>query len=158
MGFDDLDKLLKEEGGVPKKKAERLPEVLVVDDDIAMRKSLGVLLAAKFTPIICATAEQGLRAAHPRVCAAILDVKMKDQDGFWLCNELRKEYLDLPIIFYSAYQDAMDPYEIINKFRPFAYIVKDSDPERLLSSVDLAVTMHKMVLRNRRLIEKLKKR
>jgi len=160
MGFSDLDSLLNEEGDVPKKpqKTSRFPEILVVDDDPAMRKSLGMLFSGRFVARICATADEGLKTMHDLICAAVLDVRMKDKDGFWLCSELRKRYLDLPIVFYSAYQDAKNPYEIINQFRPFAYIVKDSDPSRLLNAVDMAASMHSMVLRSRRLVNKVKKK
>ena len=45
-------------------------------------------------------------------------VRMNDADGFVAYKAMRAKDADLPIIFYSAYQDIKDPYEIINWTTP----------------------------------------
>ncbi len=161
MAFDKLDALLGSRGR-PKQSAEtraaaaKAP-VLVVDDDDAIRAALILLLEDTYEILAHASAQQGVAAMRDDVCAVILDVKMKGEDGFWACDRLREKHPDIPIIFYSAYQDVKDPYRIINEHRPFAYLPKGSDASRLLKSLDHAVQLYSIALRSRRLIESMGK-
>jgi DNA-binding NtrC family response regulator len=137
----------------PPKNEERRPVILVIDDDAETRDSIDYVLKDRYEVLLCGSAKAGLAAFRDDVCAVILDVKMKTHDGFWTCDELRKRQVDIPIIFYSAYQNLKDPYRIINEHRPFGYIVKDGDIRKLLDSVDTAVQLYKIILENKRLIE-----
>jgi CheY-like chemotaxis protein len=132
------------------------PPILVVDDNAAIRSSLELLLSSRYHVIVCASAAEGLQAFTQDMCAVVLDIKMSGHDGFWACDEIRKLQPDIPIIFYSAYQDAKDPFEIINAHRPFGYITKDGDPQKLLNALETATCLHQGTLRSRRLIERLK--
>ncbi|HYO72219.1 MAG TPA: response regulator transcription factor [Archangium sp.] len=154
MSFNELDELLSEDAP-SELSAEQLPLIVVVDDDATMRKSLQVVLSPRYRVVLNASAQGGVAAVTEEVCAVILDVKMKGYDGFWACNEIRKRHPDLPIIFYSAYQDLKDPYDIINEHRPFGYITKDGSTSRLLEAVDIAVRLYKMTLDNKKLVARL---
>lgn len=152
--FKDFDAILTEGCGAALTTGEvSRPTVLVIDDDPILRSSLKVVLKDRYEVILCASAKEGVTSVHDDVCAAVLDVKMGRFDGFWACSEIRKKHPDIPVIFYSAYQDAKDPYDIINEHRPFGYIVKDGDISKLLGALDRAVSLHRIVIRNRRLIE-----
>lgn len=156
MSFTELDELLAED--VPFGSSEaQLPLIVVVDDDASMRKSLQAVLSPRYQVILAATAREGVAAITGEVCAVILDVKMKGYDGFWACNEIRRTHPDLPIIFYSAYQDLKDPYDVINEHRPFGYITKDGSTGRLMESVDIAVRLYKMTLDNKKLVARMEK-
>lgn len=157
MSFDELDSMLKpssrkpdQEGGTDR------PIVLVVEDDTRMLESLRILLHERYMLLLCASAEEGVNAMHGEVCAVLLDVMMRGHNGFWACGEIRKHYPDIPIIFYSAYQDVKDPFDIINEYRPFGYIIKDGDSRILSSILETAVRLRKLVLDNNKLIESLK--
>lgn len=159
MSFNDFREMMEAEGAPQTAKPrDKLPHVVVLDDDVAIVTSLKMLLMDRYDLALCLTAMEAVAAVRPNTCACILDIKMKGYDGFWAAERIRRANPELPIIFHSAYQDLKDPYEIINQFRPFAYIFKDSDPARLLSSLDLAVTTHRMVLRNRQVMKKLRGR
>jgi DNA-binding NarL/FixJ family response regulator len=95
---------------------------------------------------------------NENVCVAILDIKMGKHDGFWACNQIRKEFPDLPVIFYSAYQDAKDPFDIINQHRPFGYITKSGDTRPLIDAVDLAVSYYSRFLEGKMLLDRYKQR
>ena len=129
--------------------------ILVIDDDKSSRSSLALTLSDKFEVITCASAKEGVAAVHEDICAVILDVRMPEQDGFWACDEIRRIVPDMPIIFYSAYQNAKDPIDIINDHRPFAYVVKDGDLQRLLRLVTTAVSIQSVIVKNRKLLARL---
>jgi DNA-binding NtrC family response regulator len=129
----------------------------VIDDDKASRESLAFILGDEYDITTCASAKAGLDAIHEDVCAVILDVRMPEQDGFSACSQIRQKVADIPVIFYSAYQSAKDPYEIINDHRPFAYVVKGEDLQKLVRLVGMAVKIQAMNVYNRKLIQKLQR-
>jgi DNA-binding NtrC family response regulator len=153
MSFKELGTLLEGDGAARKPGQNERPQILIVDDDITIRESLFAVMRDQYNPIVCASAKEGVAAIHEDVCAVILDVKMGKYDGFWACDEIRKRYPDVPVIFYSAYQDAKDPYNIINEHRPFGYITKDGNIKRLLTAVETAVRLYTIMITNRKLIE-----
>ena len=157
MSSHDLQNLLRspmsasaDEGGEPER-----PAVVIVDDDPGMLESLEFVLQDNYTVTLCSSAEQGVAAIHDEVCAAILDVKMSVRDGFWACNEMRRKVPDLPVIFYSGYQNLKDPFEIINEHRPFGYVVKGDDFSKLVEMLEVAVMLQATIVANRRLIRSL---
>lgn len=153
--FKDFDSLLDEDAPTAPGDAVERPAVVVIDDDPAIRHALGALLGERYRVTLCASAREGVAAVGDEVCAVILDVKMQGYDGFWACDQLRKTYPELPVIFYSAYQDVKNPYDIINEHRPFAYLVKGSHVERLLDTLETAVGLRQVTLENKRLLEAL---
>jgi DNA-binding NtrC family response regulator len=158
MSFDDSDALFasavpSSRQPMPNSRQRRL--VLVIDDDALMRQSLQILLESEYMLILAASAKEGVSAFNENVCAVILDIKMGPLDGFWACDEIRKIQPDVPVIFHSAYQDAKDPFGIINEHRPFGYITKNGDPSRLLRTLETATLLHQSTLRSRRLLKKL---
>lgn len=158
MSFDDLDTLLKDDassGG--KKREEKRWPILVIDDDPDIRETLGVLLDSRYQVTLAASAEEGVAAMREDTCAVVLDIKMGGKDGFWACDEIRKKVPDVPVIFFSAYQDAKDPYRIINEHRPFAYISKDGSSKKLLDTIDMAVKLQSMIISNRQFLRSLTK-
>lgn len=138
----------------PQSEAPR-PVVLVIDDDASARESLQFVMKDKYDVVLCGSAKEGLDAFHAGVRTVILDVKMEGHDGFWACDELHKKQPEIPVIFYSAYQSIKDPSRVISEHRPFDYIVKDGDINRLLTAVDTAVRVYTMMVENNKLIERL---
>jgi DNA-binding NtrC family response regulator len=130
-------------------------QIVVIDDDLASRGSLAFVFKSQYDVITCATAKEGVAAVNEETCAVILDIRMPEQDGFSACDEIRRLYPDMPILFYSAYQNAKDPLEIINDHRPFAYVVKGGDLDKLVRLVGLAVQLQAVIVKNRRLLNKL---
>ncbi|WP_437766709.1 response regulator [Sorangium sp. So ce281] len=152
MAFKDLKDAWRKRRAPPKDEAPR-PVVLVIDDDAATRESVHYILQDRYDVLLCGSATEGLAAVRDDVCAVILDVKMEPLDGFWACDELRRKQPDIPIIFYSAYQDIKDPSRVVREHRPFAYIVKDGDINRIVATVDTAVRVHTTMTENKRSID-----
>lgn len=159
MAFDELDELL---GGAssrdksPKSSSDR-PTIVAVDDDRDILRGLEGLFSDRYNLVLCSSGREALTALNEEICAIILDVRMAGMDGFAVCEWIRARYPGLPVIFYSAYQDSKDPYLIINKYRPFAYIPKGDDISKLTDAVHLAVRLQWSILSNQRLVASLKK-
>jgi DNA-binding NtrC family response regulator len=130
---------------------------VVIDDDVAILRSLELHFGDQYRLVLCTSAREGVDAVDAETCAIILDVKMPGEDGFWACGEIRKKVPDVPVIFYSAYQDLKDPYVIINEYRPFGYVAKGDDIGALTPLVAVAVKLQAMIVANRKLIRDLEK-
>jgi DNA-binding NtrC family response regulator len=152
MPIQELEELLQQVVASQRQQVER-PRIVVVDDDLNMRRSLETLLSDTYLVALASSATEGVAAMDEQTCAVVLDIKMKGYDGFWACTEIRKRYPDVPIIFYSAWQDLKDPYQIINEHRPFGYLTKDGDTVRLLDMLEAAVRIHRVTLYNKKLVE-----
>lgn len=153
MSLDDLEKLIESDAG--EDLGDR-PVVVVIDDDASIRSSLGQVLREKYEVRTCVDGLDGVRAVDKNTGCVILDVRMPNHDGFWVCKHLRKRDPDVPIIFHSAYQDLKDPYEVINEFHPFGYIVKGDTLAALLQLVAKAVKHSERLREGRRTLERLR--
>lgn len=83
------------------------PLVPVVEDDAAVRDSLGLLLrTAGYESIGFASAEALLAGLPPEACCLIADVRMPGgMDGVALVQALRRRGLPLPVILVSGHAD-----------------------------------------------------
>ncbi|MBK8396047.1 MAG: ATP-binding protein [Leptospiraceae bacterium] len=133
------------------------PSILIIDTDIKMQESLQSALGKKYNLILCSDAKEGISKVDPSVFCVILDVKVNGQNGFETFVEIKKKFLYLPIIFHSAYQDAKNPYEIMNEFRPFGYTVKEGENRELLDTLAVAVVYYLQINKNILLIKQLQK-
>ena len=81
--------------------------IYIVDDDIAMRDSLALLLGLKgFRTQIFASAENLLAAYNPNWFGCMLvDVRMPGMDGLQLHAELCRRECAIPVVIMTAYGD-----------------------------------------------------
>jgi FixJ family two-component response regulator len=81
--------------------------IYIVDDDIAMRDSLALLLGLKgFRTQIFASAENLLAAYSPNWFGCMLvDVRMPGMDGLQLQAELCRRECAIPVVIMTAYGD-----------------------------------------------------
>ncbi|WP_437731332.1 response regulator [Sorangium sp. So ce1335] len=136
----------------------RLPLVLVFDDDTGAWQPLGALLSERYRLVVCASALDAVAAFTDDTCAVIIDVRMSGQDGFWVCDQIRKVQPEVPVIFYAATRDEKDSFEVIHAHRPFAYVDKQGPAQRLLDALEKATRIFQSTLRSRRIIERLQRR
>lgn len=132
------------------------PKVMVIDDDPGVRGALQLRLEKNYQILTCGSGNEGLRTLDDQVYAVILDIKMEDMDGFETLLEIKKQFVELPVIFYSAYQDLKSPYEIMNQYRPFGYVIKEGDITELSDTLKSAVNYSQKVFENQKLILQLK--
>src|SRR5450755_4562557 len=89
---------------------DRIPKVLVVDDEPNIRELVEVAL--KFHGCAVAVSSSGKDALHQAELyepdLMILDVMLPDMDGFEVCRALRAEGNDVPVIFLTARDTTSD--------------------------------------------------
>ncbi len=90
--------------------AERIPRVLVVDDEPNIRELVQVAL--KFHGCSVSTAANGLdalrQADNVQPDLIVLDVMLPDLDGFEVCRRLRAAGNEVPVIFLTARDTSSD--------------------------------------------------
>ncbi len=89
---------------------DRIPQVLVVDDEPNIRELVQVAL--KFHGCAVSTAASGAdalrQAESARPDLIVLDVVLPDIDGFEVCRRLRAEGNEVPVIFLTARDTSSD--------------------------------------------------
>jgi two-component system, OmpR family, response regulator len=90
--------------------ADRIPQVLVVDDELNIRELVQVALKFHGCAVTAAaTGTEALRQAEAaRPDLIVLDVMLPDLDGFEVCRRLRAAGNDVPVIFLTARDTASD--------------------------------------------------
>jgi two-component system OmpR family response regulator len=90
--------------------SDRIPQVLVVDDEPNIRELVQVAL--KFHGCSVATAATGRDALRQAEAAPpdliVLDVMLPDMDGFEVCRRLRAGGNEVPVIFLTARDTSSD--------------------------------------------------
>lgn len=109
--------------------------ILVVDDDIALAKTVEAILhRAGHTAVLAHTAEDGVRLAlNDRPDLVLLDVMVPNMGGWEACQRVR-EHSDVPIIFLTALGQVGD---VVRGLQIGAddYIVKPFNHSELLARV-----------------------
>ncbi len=110
-------------------------KILLVDDDIALAKTLDTVLQNNgYQTLLAHTAEDGLRIAlseHPDL--VVLDVMIPVMGGWEVCRRLR-EHSEVPIIFLTALDNSEN---IVRGLEMGAddYVVKPFDPPVILARI-----------------------
>jgi two-component system, OmpR family, response regulator len=89
---------------------DRIPQVLVVDDEPNIRELVQVALKFHGCSVTtAASGKQGLRQAEEhRPDLIVLDVMLPDMDGFEVCRRLRAAGNEVPVIFLTARDTSSD--------------------------------------------------
>ena len=114
----------------------RTPDVLVVDDEEAIRTLISEILRAKGYRV--RTAPGGAKAVElfderaPNL--VILDMKMPGMDGPETFREIRVRDKNMPVIIFTGYPDS----DLVNsalQYGSFTLLAKPADPERLIGTI-----------------------
>jgi FixJ family two-component response regulator len=117
--------------------------IFIVDDDMAMRDSLALLLGLKgFRTQIFANAENLLAAYQPKWFGCMLvDVRMAGMSGLELNAELCKRGNDVPVIIMTAYGDVATA-RIALKAGATDFLEKPVDDAVLIDVLQTAINTH----------------
>jgi two-component system, cell cycle sensor histidine kinase and response regulator CckA len=83
------------------------PLILLVEDEEPVRELIGRALRANgFDVVAAASGEEALDLEHDRhVDVLLTDVRLPDQNGFEVANQIRARSPRIPIVFMSGYYD-----------------------------------------------------
>lgn len=109
-----------------------MARVLVVDDEESVRTTVRMLLENEgHEPLMAASGAEGLAIfREQRPDLVILDVMMRNMDGFEVCEAIRAEDEFVPILFLSARGDIVDK-GVGFKMGGDDYLVKPFLPQEL---------------------------
>jgi len=107
--------------------------ILVVDDELHLRRALKVILrGAGYEPVLAADAEEALALAGASVPdAALVDLRLPGADGVQLCRQLR-EFTEIPLILLSVVAEALNKKRALNAGAD-DYVTKPFGAEELLA-------------------------
>ena len=110
--------------------------VLVIDDDINLRDTVGVMLEREgFRPVLASDGESGFEQAIALQPELILvDLKMPGLSGDEVCKQLRDRGMKTPLIVLSAAGEEMDKVELLD-IGADDYMVKPFRVRELLARI-----------------------
>ena len=117
--------------------SSRKKQILVVDDEPIILRSIKVWLGDEFNLSLVNSGEMALEFLdmHP-VDLVLLDYKIPTMDGPAVLSAIRNDsrLSNLPVIFLTANNDRQS---VINamQFKPDGYILKSKSPEEIKSAV-----------------------
>ncbi len=116
------------------------PLVFIVDDDISVRESLGLLMAdAGWRPEVFASAQEFLARPRPHSPSClILDVSLPDLNGLELQKHIAGERAEMPIIFITGHGDIPMTVRAM-KAGAAEFLTKPFAPDALLDAVQIAL-------------------
>jgi signal transduction histidine kinase len=148
---DEFSDLLKQfEGNEENSTAaepEKLP-ILLIDDDESIRRALSRALSGKYDVLTAESGMKGVELLSKEIHCVILDVKMRDMNGFAAYPKLKEKFPEVLIIFYTAFQSEHDLQDVINKFKPEGYVQKGKDISFLENLLENAVRKHQLIAEN----------
>jgi two-component system response regulator FixJ len=114
--------------------------VFIVEDDAAVRDSLGLLLGLKgYRTQSFGCAEDFLRVYQPTWAGCLLlDIRMPGMSGLELQHALRQQSLALPIIIMTAHGDVATVRTTL-KAGAVDFLEKPVDPDALLTAIRSAL-------------------
>lgn len=116
------------------------PQIVIVDDDAAVRDSLQALLEAQgYAVAAFASAEDFLAAPRPvGVGCALVDLRMPGMDGLTLVAKLKSEGASLPMIMVTGHGDVPLAVKAM-KAGAFDFIEKPYSNEAIFDAIRRAV-------------------
>lgn len=127
-----------------------MSEVLIVDDEQAMRELLSRWLAPEgYTLSEAPNAEAALAVMSERqVGVALCDRAMPGKDGVWLVEQIREHHPQVAIILATA--DDSLPRRISLQDGVMGYLVKPFKQQLVLDAVRDAMTWHRVAIKRPR--------
>ncbi len=123
----------------PMQGRERMPNILIVDDDDAIRDTLYDLLSGEYSCQTAETAEKALaRLATDSYDVVLTDISMPGLSGLELLGHIRQRFADTPVIIISGIGDQEHAQGLI-KLGAFDFLLKPFKLEDVEKSVQRAV-------------------
>lgn len=116
------------------KESSAMPRILIVDDEVNVRKLYSEALEGEGYETVCAAnVEEAIEAVeNEEPSLIVLDMKLGEESGLDALMEIVEKHKDLPVIINSAYSDYKDDFK---SWAADAYIVKSVDLEPLKKKI-----------------------
>ena len=132
--------------------------ILVIDDDTSVQRGLQRYFKYKYDVITSESGASGMEAlSKNEVHCILLDIKMKGMNGFGVYSKLKEIEPDIPIIFYTGFQNEHDIKLILNKYKPQGYFSKGESISDIEATIDEAVKIFKKKLNEKKIQKILEK-
>ncbi len=136
------------------------PLVFVVDDDIALRDSLGSLITnsgCRVALFACATEFLGSSRPPPSPSCLVLDVGLPDLNGLELQQRIASERAEMPIIFITGRGDIPMTVQAM-KAGAVEFLTKPFTPAVLLRAIQSALERSRACLQEQAKLQALRDR
>lgn len=138
----------------------KMPNILIVEDEPAIRRVLRKILTEENKSYKVQEAEDGLRGLNlfkeHDFQLVLCDIKMPKMDGMEVLQEIKKINTDVPVVMISGHGDIETAVEMMKK-GAFDYISKPPDLNRLLATVRIALDANSLKTENKQLKKKVSK-
>lgn len=137
---------------------DNAPLILVIDDEVSIRKTLIEILSFEgYKTLEAADGESGLKVfSENKVNAVLCDIKMPKMDGLEFLNKALQVHPDVPVIMISGHGTIETAVEAVKK-GAYDFISKPPDLNRLLITIKNALDKGTLVTETRVLKKKISK-
>jgi DNA-binding NtrC family response regulator len=135
------------------------PQVLIIDDEAAIRESLELLLDLEgFAVASASDGATGMQMLEESVFdLVLLDLALPGQSGFEILQAIRTRHANLPVVMITAYGTVQNVVEAMQQGAN-NFIQKPWDNEKLLADIRAAIGQHRTEAENIQLKRALKQR
>jgi DNA-binding response OmpR family regulator len=115
---------------------QTVPQILIVDDDECICKTLSAILQSEgYQTTIATTAKEAIEKSKTQFFnLALLDIKLPDMKGTQLLSQLQEITLETIKIMITGYPSLENAVEALN-FGADSYIMKPIDPAELIKTI-----------------------
>jgi len=134
------------------------PTLLLVDDEPNMAWLLGQILGNEYNVCAASTGQEALsRMRTEKPDLALVDMRLGQEDGLQVLQELRKTDPSMPVIVLTAYATVKSAVEAM-KAGAFDYVPKPFDPDELKLTLSRALAHARLSRRVEELERELRRR
>jgi len=110
--------------------------VLVIDDELAPRESIRMVLKDKYAVSTAGGAIEGLdMLSNDPFDLVVMDIKMPRMDGITALQEIKKKYPDTEVILLTAYA-SLETAKAATRYGAFDYLLKPFDKDDILMVIE----------------------
>lgn len=110
--------------------------ILIIDDELAPRESIRMVLKDKYTVATASGAHEGLNILSDKpVDLVVMDIKMPQMDGITALQQIKQKYPDTEVVLLTAYA-SLDTARDAIRFGAFDYLIKPFDKDNVMLVVE----------------------
>lgn len=133
------------------------PNILIVDDDLAVREVLSVLLSEEGYACTCAPDALTALSLLPQGFQLVIsDLKMPEHDGLWLLDRIREADQEIAIIMLTGYGDTESAVDCLRRGAT-DYLLKPPKITELVRAIERALSKRRVALARRRYQQRLER-